>query len=169
MHCAPFYQGRWISVVSCLKGSLVVSVVTNRETYHVGEEAHLTCETTGKKDMETEIKWSKNGEPLPMDESDRYKRPSADVLVIERLLKEDTGEYRCTARRRNMKEDETESAPILIIVRSKLYLQHWEPVWYCAFHRKISWSLCFVHYFYYSIYFFLTSLICCLFLGRFLL
>lgn len=104
----------------CLKGSLVVSVVTNREMYHVGEEAQLTCETTGRKDMETEIKWSKNGNPLPTDDADRYKHPSADVLLIERVLKEDTGEYRCSARRRNMKEEETtESAPIHIIVRSE--------------------------------------------------
>lgn len=110
-----------MNLISFLKGSIVVSVVTNRETYHVGEEAHLTCETTGRKDVETEIKWSKDGKPLPVDEPDsRYKRPSADVLLIERVLREDTGEYRCTARRRNMNEHETESAPMLITVKSKL-------------------------------------------------
>jgi Immunoglobulin domain len=80
--------------------------MSDKANYSVGDTARLFCQFDHD-DREVKVTWLHDGQPLAVSNEDRYQL-SGFNLVIEKLVKNDTGNYVCAVSTR---QDRTESSP----------------------------------------------------------
>lgn len=87
--CFPFLE------LPPTPGPMTIFLSANNETHEVGSDVRLMCMTTGDGDIT--VTWSHDGQPVFFD--DRVKTTAEGELLIEDVVPEDQGVYRCTASR----------------------------------------------------------------------
>lgn len=134
-------------------GTFTLKVTTGRESYRVGEEVNLTCETTGTEIADVNVLWYKDGEELDLHNSEKFKQASSsNVLVLERVTIDNAGEYRCKGGRKTVRETVTSSPVSISIQTVPLPKTCVDKPWYANCQLIIEAQLCRHPYF---------SIFCC--------